>query len=37
MADNAEKKNISKLDFNIQDALKEEHTKGYMEGYNDKN
>ena len=22
---------------NIQDALKEEHTKGYMEGYNDKN
>ena len=22
---------------NIQDALKEEHTKGYMENYNDKN
>ena len=22
---------------NIQDSLKEEHTKGYMEGYNDKN
>ena len=22
---------------NIRDSLKEEHTKGYMEGYNDKN